>query len=274
MRAGGDPELERKLKSKQDELKTKTKTADALEKSKKEFTKKVEDEVQARAKAEANSAMLTKIVDILQDKTGSPDQTKEKSTTVCRDISKPGGCPRAGGCKFLHPAQAKNNKETDCHHWMKGKCRYSEKDCRFKHDQEKKAVNEPKRKRSEDAEPAKEGQQDFLLGLVKMLAQSVARESQLGSTTGSAWGMEGQRNVRQRMETSSAGGMDGQPRTSYARTVDPSSPSRGMDGQGLVEQVMDRMRGVAGHPQASAPVDKLQEGIQLLVQIAQQAGRQ
>ena len=59
---------------------------------------------------------------------------------------------------------------------MKGKCRYSEKDCRFKHDQAKKAVNEPKRKRSEDAEPAKDSQQDFLLGLVKTLAQSVARE--------------------------------------------------------------------------------------------------
>ena len=109
---------------------------------------------------------------------------------------------------------------------------------------------------------------------MKALSQSVAREPQLGSATDSAWGMEGQRNVRQRMETSSAGGMDGQPRTSYARTVDPSSPSRGMEGQGLVDHVVDRMRGLAGHSQSSAPVDKLQEGIQLLVQIAQQAGRQ
>ena len=49
----------------------------------------------AKAKAEADAAMYSKMVDILQDKTGSVDKSKEKSTTVCRDISKPGGCPRA-----------------------------------------------------------------------------------------------------------------------------------------------------------------------------------
>ena len=120
MRAGDtNPELERKLKSLQGELKAKTKAVETLEKSKKELAKKVE---------EADSTMYSKMVDILQDIMGSVDQSKQKSTTICRDISKPGGCPRAGSCKFLHPAWAKNNKETDCHHWMKGKCRYSEND--------------------------------------------------------------------------------------------------------------------------------------------------
>ena len=211
MRAGGaDPELERKLKAAQDELKAKTKTVDALEKSKKELTKKVEDEVLARAKAEADCAMYSKMVEILRDKSGSADKSKQKSATLCRDIGKPGGCPRAGACQFLHPAQAKENKETNCHHWMKGKCRYSKKDCRFKHNPAKKAVNESKRKRSEEVEPTKDSGQDFLLGLVKTLAESVAREPQLGSGSCSAWGMEGHRNIRQRMESHiTAGGMEG-----------------------------------------------------------------
>ena len=283
MRAGGtDPELERKLKAAQDELKAKTKTADALEKSKKELTKKVEDEVLARAKAEADCAMYSKMVEIMQDKSGSADKSKQKSTTLCRDIGKPGGCPMAGACQFLHLARAKENKETDCHHWMKGKCRYSDKDCRFKHNPAKKSVDESKRKRSEEVEPTKDSGQDFLLGLVKTLAQSVAREPQLGSGTCSAWGMEGQRNIRQRMESHSpAGGMEGQQRRTFASTVDPNSrmerqasPSRGMENHGLLEQVVDRMRGLTRQPPTSAPVDKLQEGIQLLVQIAQQAGRQ
>ena len=115
---------------------------------------------------------------------------------------------------------------------------------------------------------------------MKALAQGVAREPQLSSGAGTAWGMEAQRNIRQRMQNpSSAGGLDGQQRRSYASTVDSnsrmerqSSPSQGMEDQGL--EVMDRMRGLARQPQALAPVDKLQEGIQLLVQIAQQAGRQ
>ena len=143
-------------------------------------------------------------------------------------------------------------------------------------------MNEPKRKRSEEVEPAKEGGQDFLLGLVKVLAQSVAREPQLGRGSTASWGMEGQRNAWSRMDSPSpARGMDGQQGRSYASVADPNgrmesqtSSSQGMEDQGLVEQVVDMMRGLTRQPQTAAPVDKLQEGIQLLVQIAQQTGRQ
>ena len=143
-------------------------------------------------------------------------------------------------------------------------------------------MNEAKRKRSEEEEPAKDGGQDFLLGLVKVLAQSVAREPQLGRGSTASWGMEGQRNAWPRMDSPNyAGGMDGQHGRSYASVADPngrmerqSRSPRGMEDQGLAEQVVDKMRGLASQPQTAAPVDKLQEGIQLLVQIAQQAGRQ
>ena len=127
MRAGGkDPDMERKLKQGNDEMKTRAKTVDTLEKSKKELSKKLEDEVIARAKAESDCAKFSKMVDILQDKNTSTDQTKNTSKALCRDVNKPGGCPRAGGCKFNHPTLAKENKQINCIHWMNGKCRYTE----------------------------------------------------------------------------------------------------------------------------------------------------
>ena len=191
MRAGGkDPDMERKLKQANDELKTRSKTVETLEKSKKELSKKLEDEVIARAKAESDCAKYSKMVDILQDKNNpndqnkTTDQNKNKSKVLCRDINKPGGCPRAGGCKFNHPALAKENKMIDCIHWKNGKCRYTEDNCKYKHDPTKKDsnVNETKRKRSDDEEPAKVAgnQQDFLLSLVRALSQSSAGEARLG----------------------------------------------------------------------------------------------
>jgi hypothetical protein len=281
MRAGGaDPEIEGKLKLVQEELKKKTKAVEALEKTKKELAKKVEEEVSARAKAEADCAKFSKMVDILQD-TNSKEKSKTKPKVVCRDVNKAGGCPRAGNCTFLHPALAKENKGIDCHHWMSGHCKFTEKTCKFKHDITKKAVNETKRKRSEDEEQVKEsGQQDFLLSLVRAFAQGSAGEARLGEP---ARGLEGHRNTRPRMVSpeSSARGLEGQQRSSrnYASTVDSRhrresrgsycSPSRGLEEQGPVEL----MRRLVRPAQSAGQVDKLQEGIQLLMQIAQQGGR-
>ena len=80
---------------------------------------------------------------------------------------------------------------------------------------------------------------------------------------------------------SPAGGMDGQHGRSYTSVANPNgrieiqtSSSQGMEDQGLLEQVVDMMRGLTRQPQTAAPVDKLQEGNQLLVQLAQQTGRQ
>ena len=187
MRAGKtDGESERKIKALQEELKAKTKNVEVLEKVKRELAKKVEEEMSARAKAEADFAKFSKMVDILKDRNTTVEKSKSKSTVVCRDISKPGGCPRAGSCTFLHPAKAKEDKETDCYHWKKGSCRFSEKNCRYKHDPEKEAVNASKRKRSDDQDPEKDNREDFLIGLVKALAQGKAGEGQLGNVTGSS----------------------------------------------------------------------------------------
>ena len=229
MKAGGiDPEIEMKMKIQTEEIKVKTKAAENSEKSKKDLAKKLEEEVSARAKAEADCAKFSKMVDILQNKTES-DKNKPKSKALCRDINKTGGCPRAGSCKFHHPTLAKENKGIDCHHWMNGRCKFEEKNCKFKHDPSKKSVNVSKRKRSEDEEQHKEanaatnGQQDFMLSMARALAQGSTGEARMGSGTEPAQGLESQRNIRPRMVSpnSSARGMEDQRSRSYADVVDP-----------------------------------------------------
>ena len=293
MRGGGkDPDMERKLKLANDDLKTKSKTVDALEKCKKELSKKLEDEVVARAKAESDCAKFSKMVDILTDKTTSTDKNKAQSKALCRDVNKPGGCPRAGGCKFNHPALAKENKLIDCIHWKNGKCRYAEVNCKYKHDPDKKDSNS-KRKRSE-GEQSKDAsnQQDFMLSLVRALTQGSAREARLGREEESSRGMEGQRSTRARMGSpmESSRGMEDQQRNrrSYASAASyrhrtesqssneavyrPLSPARGMEGQD-VEKIVEQIRGLARPPKSATQQDSLQEGLQLLLQMAQQTGR-
>ena len=47
-------------------------------------------------------------------------------------------------------------------------------------------MNASKRKRSDDQDPEKDNREDFLIGLVKALAQGKAGEAQLGNVTGSS----------------------------------------------------------------------------------------
>ena len=237
---GADPQLVKTLKKVEDEVKAKAKALDVSEKTRKDLVKKVEEEVSRRGNLEADKERLTKIVDALNklaDQSGNAEAAK--SRTKCRDVEKPGGCPRAGSCKFFHPevVQSKDKKQIDCVHWMKGKCKFSDKDCHYKHGKEKKASKETmenKRKRSEDDGQTYEASQvDFLQGLVRTLAQGSAVEARPGSPVGPAWGVEGQRSMRPRMVSPerSAWGVEGQ-RRMRPRMVSSESSARGMDGHG------------------------------------------
>ena len=293
MQAGGpNPDLERKLKEVEDQLKIKTKTIEGLEKSKKELAKKVEEEVSARAKAEADASKFSKMVDILQQCPGTKKDVSDKPKIKCRDVGKSGGCPRAGNCTYFHPNLAQENKNIDCHHWMSGKCKFSEKNCKFKHNPEKKESKMTKRKRSENSETDKEAsQQDFLISLVKALTQGSTGEARMGRQEETARGMEGERNTRRRMvsPSSPSRGMDGQKwdKRSYANATDASwrreeqersrsyrygSPSRVQEEQ--EPRSMEQLRGMVRNITPAHPEDQLQEGIQLLMQLAaRQSGR-
>ena len=112
-----DPEVARKLKLAQDELKVKNKALDSSEKSCKALIKKVDEELSTRAKADSDATRLSKVVDTLQNLPNT-ETVREKSNIKCRDIGKPGGCRRAGSCNFLHPALA--NKNADGDYWVAG----------------------------------------------------------------------------------------------------------------------------------------------------------
>ena len=192
-------------------------------------------EVSLRGNLEADKERLTKTVDALTklvDMNTAKESTKPR--IKCRDVDKFGGCPRAGSCRFYHPevvvTKEKDKKNIDCVHWMSGKCKFTEKICHYKHDEDKKGIKTQKRKRSEDVAISNEaGQVDFLQGLVRTLAQGSTTEAKLGSLGGSAWGMESQRSTRPRMESPEipSRGMDGR-RDSYSRARSPQGgwPSR------------------------------------------------
>ena len=282
---GVESETVRKLKEAQAEVKAKTKALEANDKTKKEMAKKVEYEVLARSKAEADCSKFSKMVDILQSKTDTNEKNL-KTKVVCRDLGKPGGCPRVGKCTFLHPALAKENKSIDCLHWMNGKCKFIEKICKFKHDPAKKFSSDPKNRNKDARETVKETvQQDFLVGLVRALAQSPAGEARLGSVVEPAGRLEDERSTRPRMVSSnnSAQGMDGQnvESRSYSSVVSGNRSGEGQEssrsyGSGREQELMEQLRGMGKKPQPASQMDHLNEGFQLLMQIAQQqtgAGR-
>ena len=282
---GVEPEVARKLKESQNEVKTRTKALEANEKTKKEMAQKLELEVLARSKAEADSSKFSKMVDILQSRK-EPNENNLKPKVVCRDISKPGGCPRAGKCNFHHPALAKENKAIDCHHWKNGKCKFSEKECRFKHDPLKKVVGDPKKKNTENREVVKETvQQDFLIGLVRALAQGSTGEARMGSVAEPSCRMEDERSTRPRMVSAnnSAQRLEGQNMDirSYSNVVSGCRSGENQESSrsyssGGDQDFMEQLRVMGKKPQPASQMDKLNEGFQLLMQIAQQqaeAGR-
>ena len=306
---GADPELKKTMKKLEEDLKIKkTKNLETSEKARKELLKKVEDEVSVRGSLEADKERLSKTVDALTKLADmNTSANKNKSKIKCRDVDNAGGCPRAGSCRFFHPevvlSKDKDKKQIDCVHWMNSKCKFSEKVCHYKHDEEKKGIKTTKRKRSEEGTSNSEaGQVDFLQGLVRTLAQGSATEAKLGSPGGSAWGMENKRSTRPRMESPEIPprGMDGRregysragshgrwpSRTFYSsqerepcRQEGPAStrsfnrqesPARGLDVEGLMEQ----LRGLEQAGQSAPRRDTVQEGVNLLLRIAQQqAGR-
>ena len=238
----------------------------------------------ARAKAEADCSKFSKMVDILHNRK-EPEKGNPKSKVLCRDLNKPGGCPRAGKCTFHHPALAKLNKGIDCYHWMNSKCKFPEKGCRFKHDPEMKASNVTDKKKDDKETTTATVQQDFLIGLVRALAQGSAGEARLGSIAEPAGRLDDERNTRHRMVSSnnSAQGMVGQnmESRSYSQVVSgcgerEEQQSSRSSGQGREQELMEQLRGMGKKSQPASQMDKINEGIQLLMQIAQQqavAGR-
>ena len=114
-----DPQLVNTLKKIEDEFKTKNKALEVSERTRTDLVKKMEAEVSRRGNLEADKERLSKLVNALNklvDQSGNAEGSK--SRPKCRDAEKPGGCPRAGSCKFFHPevVQPKDKKQINLVH--------------------------------------------------------------------------------------------------------------------------------------------------------------
>ena len=155
------------------------------------LTLKVAQEITARAKAEADTVMMSKCVEALQSvvdiKSGPKEKSQERPKTQekCTFVDKPGGYSKGSRCKFVHPEKEANKAGSgeDCSYWMEGHCKYSNSHCRKEHIPEKKGSKTKETKKSE--------QEVFVQSLAKAFAQ-VNAEAQ---TSAAAPGLENQKNM-------------------------------------------------------------------------------
>ena len=179
----GTNEEKVKIKKLNEEVKEKERKIEMLEKKLDEALRKVGEESNMRAKAEAevlrsqkNIENLMRIVE--KERSASPGRKGRESTgsvdrVECRDLSKPGGCKFGSRCKFLHPAgraEAEVARNQDCNHWMEGHCNFSDSRCRYTHAPEKKGL------RQGDNKQTNERQQGFVEAL------AMVREAMAGGT--------------------------------------------------------------------------------------------
>ena len=172
-----------KIKKLNEEVKEREKKIGLLEKRLDDAVRKVGEESNLRAKAEAevlrsqkNIENLMRIVE--KERSTSPGRRGKESTSnservECRDLSKPGGCKFGSKCKFYHPtskAGGEAARSQDCINWMDGHCAFSDK-CRYTHAQEKKGV------RQGDNKQTKERQQGFAEALA-MVREAIAGGTQ------------------------------------------------------------------------------------------------
>ena len=187
---GDEPKLRKELSVKNKEVKE-------LQNKLNEAMKKIREETNQRAKAEADVILkdhsLQLLREILERRDSSTQQAeanrppsprdgiRERSTELCRDFKRQGFCYRGSSCRFFHPpgsnkpsSQPEPIMKPDCAHWLAGYCRNREDRCRGKHEANKcgtqtKQYNQVKPTKQQDF-----NNPDFVQSLVKAVSQSLA----------------------------------------------------------------------------------------------------
>ena len=108
---------------------------------------------------------------------GSPGRQDNRSETLCRNHTEPGGCRRKN-CAFYHPsgrsgspAQPSRENKTDCTYWMAGHCKKTEEKCFGKHDRSKCGSQA---KKTEGHKVSDMSSSDFANTLAKAVSQGLA----------------------------------------------------------------------------------------------------
>ena len=181
----GNTELKSKLKKANDELKSVKKALEEKNKVVEVLNAKLGEEMNNRAKAEAEAVRACKVIDNLQEildmkrkdsaKVGDAVTLDNGSNrvqggkgnivqAVCRDHERPEGCRFGDMCKFFHdPSRetVKVFKTEDCVFWLEGACKYESKMCRNIHDPTKFGTKEKFRR--QDLNAAKATNSSFLV---------------------------------------------------------------------------------------------------------------
>ena len=154
LKENGSAELKNKLNKAREDIRKKDKEIKDDKSNLTEVHKKLADEMNIRAKAEAEVVKLSKVIDSLNElldkkkKATVPDKEQQavqsnKGKTKCRDQNKPGGCKFGTTCMFEHDDALETVeiiKTVDCKHWMGGHCKFSDKNCRDRHDERKRGI--------------------------------------------------------------------------------------------------------------------------------------
>jgi hypothetical protein len=117
---------------------------------------------------------------------------ENKSKQLCRDAMKPEGCSWGKRCMYFHPpgstqTSAHSGNRPDCSFWLAGFCKYSEDECRGKHEPSKCGA---KPRKTPQQKPAQIDNQDFVQTLARAVNQGLAgAQSQLPSAGQQMFGL-------------------------------------------------------------------------------------
>ena len=179
-----DPE---DLKKSKKEVTAKSKEIEDLKTKLAEALKKTRDEITMRAKAEADVISKQQTIDVMKEimmqqsslstnKEPQQQVVENRKNQLCRDSMKPEGCRWGKGCMFFHPpgstpTSAQSGEKLDCSFWLAGYCKYSESECRGKHEASKRGA---KPRKMNQQKPAETNIPDFAQTLARAVSQGLA----------------------------------------------------------------------------------------------------
>ena len=206
-----EPDESKRLKK---EAVAKTKEIADLKEKLAEALKKTRDEITMRAKAEADMISKQQTIDVMSEimvrqsgkniNNEQQDQVvkENKSKQLCRDVMKPEGCRWGKRCLYFHPpgsipSATQSGDKPDCSFWLAGYCKYSENECRGKHEPSKCGA---KPRKSYQQKPAETNNQDFVQTLARAVNQGLAgAQTQLPSAGQQMFGLPQQMFPQQMM---------------------------------------------------------------------------
>jgi hypothetical protein len=147
-------EVKEKVKKLSNEIKEKNKKLEENEKRMVDMMKKLSEETNSRAKAEAEVVRANKMIDYLHEALDKKKEPLENITATdaknhggrnhgvprCLDQDRRGGCTFGDTCRYIHDQgreEIRVQKTEDCGFWLEGSCRFTDKACRNIHDPKK-----------------------------------------------------------------------------------------------------------------------------------------